>query len=70
MQEGVLLVLTHKELAEMKPPAFLFGEGYGFQSFQPMLVGQHRLPRPADCPRGGRDARGGDRGGLAGQSDL
>jgi xanthine dehydrogenase YagR molybdenum-binding subunit len=32
-----LLVLTHEDLAEVRSsPGFLFGGGYGFQSFQPM----------------------------------
>jgi xanthine dehydrogenase YagR molybdenum-binding subunit len=35
--EGVLLVLTHEDLAGVKSPGYLFHEGYGFQSFQPML---------------------------------
>jgi xanthine dehydrogenase YagR molybdenum-binding subunit len=32
----VRLVLTHEDLGEVKSPGFLFGGGYGFQSFQPM----------------------------------
>jgi xanthine dehydrogenase YagR molybdenum-binding subunit len=33
---SVRLVLTHENLGEVKPPGFVFGPGYGFQSFQPM----------------------------------
>jgi xanthine dehydrogenase YagR molybdenum-binding subunit len=33
---GVLLVLTHEDLADLESPGFLLGGGYGFQSFQPM----------------------------------
>ncbi len=32
----VRLVLTHEDLGEVKSPGFLFADGYGFQSFQPM----------------------------------
>ena len=35
--EGVLLILTHEDLADVKSAGYLFAEGYGFQSFQPML---------------------------------
>jgi xanthine dehydrogenase YagR molybdenum-binding subunit len=38
--DGVLLVLTHKELAGLKQPGFLFGEGFAFQSFQPITSDQ------------------------------
>jgi len=34
---GVRLILTHEDLGNLKSPGFLFHEGYGFQSFQPML---------------------------------
>src|SRR5262245_32947332 len=34
---GVRLVLTHEDLAGLKPAGFLFHGGYAFQSFQPML---------------------------------
>lgn len=37
---GVLLILTHDDLAGLKSPGYLFAEGYGCQSFQPM-VGPH-----------------------------
>ncbi|MBL6082621.1 xanthine dehydrogenase family protein molybdopterin-binding subunit [Belnapia sp. T18] len=33
---GVRLVLTHEELNGLKPPGFLMGGGYGFQSIQPI----------------------------------
>jgi xanthine dehydrogenase YagR molybdenum-binding subunit len=33
---GVLLVLTHEQLGGVKPPGFLMGGGYGFQSIQPV----------------------------------
>jgi xanthine dehydrogenase YagR molybdenum-binding subunit len=35
--EGVLLILTHEDLADVKSAGYLFAEGYGCQSFQPML---------------------------------
>jgi xanthine dehydrogenase YagR molybdenum-binding subunit len=35
--EGVLLVLTHDDFAGLKSAGYLFHEGYGFQSFQPLL---------------------------------
>jgi xanthine dehydrogenase YagR molybdenum-binding subunit len=35
--DGVLLILTHDDLAGVKSPGYLFAEGYGFQSFHPML---------------------------------
>lgn len=35
--EGVVLVLTHEDFEGVKAPGFLFAEGYGVQSFQPML---------------------------------
>ena len=34
--DGVLLVLTHEDVGDLKSPGFLFAEGFGFQSFQPM----------------------------------
>lgn len=34
--DGVRLVFTHEDLASLKMPGFLFAEGFGFQSFQPM----------------------------------
>jgi xanthine dehydrogenase YagR molybdenum-binding subunit len=33
---GVRLVLTHVELASVKPPGFIMSGGYGFQSIQPV----------------------------------
>jgi xanthine dehydrogenase YagR molybdenum-binding subunit len=36
--EGVVLILTHEDFEDVKPPGYLFAEGYGFQSFQPMLA--------------------------------
>src|SRR6185436_1447378 len=35
--DGVLLVLTHEDLSDLKSPGYLFAEGYAVQSFQPML---------------------------------
>jgi xanthine dehydrogenase YagR molybdenum-binding subunit len=35
--EGILLILTHHDLADVKSPGFLFADGYAFQSFHPML---------------------------------
>ncbi len=35
--QGVLLILTYEDFEGVKPPGYLFAEGYGFQSFQPML---------------------------------
>lgn len=35
---GVRLVLTHLDMAGYKPPGFLLGGGFGFQSMQPMLA--------------------------------
>lgn len=35
---GVRLVLTHLDMAGCKPPGFLMGGGFGFQSMQPMLT--------------------------------
>jgi xanthine dehydrogenase YagR molybdenum-binding subunit len=34
---GVRLILTHETIGDLAPPGFLFAEGFGFQSFQPML---------------------------------
>ena len=34
---NVRLVLTHEDFADVKSPGFVFGGGYGFQSFQPMM---------------------------------
>jgi xanthine dehydrogenase YagR molybdenum-binding subunit len=34
---GVLLILTHDDVADLKSPGYVFAEGYGCQSFQPML---------------------------------
>jgi xanthine dehydrogenase YagR molybdenum-binding subunit len=33
---GVLLILTHDDLADLKSPGYLFHDGYSCQSFQPM----------------------------------
>jgi xanthine dehydrogenase YagR molybdenum-binding subunit len=35
--DGVLLILTHQDLAGVKSAGYLFHEGYGCQSLQPML---------------------------------
>src|SRR5262245_37107701 len=37
---GVLLVLTHDDFADLKSPGYLFANGYGTQSFQPMRSSQ------------------------------
>jgi xanthine dehydrogenase YagR molybdenum-binding subunit len=37
---GVRLVLTHEDLGHVKPPGFLMGGGYGFQSIQPVTSPQ------------------------------
>jgi xanthine dehydrogenase YagR molybdenum-binding subunit len=34
---GVRLILSHEDFAHLKSPGFIFGGGYGVQSFQPML---------------------------------
>ncbi|MBB5696421.1 xanthine dehydrogenase family protein molybdopterin-binding subunit [Muricoccus pecuniae] len=37
---GVRLVLTHEDLGGVKPPGFIMGGGYGFQSIQPLTSPQ------------------------------
>ena len=41
--EGVLLILTHEDLADVKSAGYLFAEGYGCQSFQPNTTGHPNL---------------------------
>lgn len=61
---GVRLVLTHEDLSELKSPGFFFGDGYGFQSFQPMSsaeVGSRGQPIAlvaADTLEAAREAAG------------